>query len=236
MAFLRNSSREIQREILHKDNKPWLPVTNRRVVLLRTTLGFQSGLIMLAILILSSINFSTVKGQQYTEYDLKAVFLYNFAQFVEWPPEAFPDEKMPLVIGVLGIDPFGPRLDEIVREERVHNRKLVVQRYLKVEEVKIVHILFISQSERRKLDQILAQLRGRKILTVSDIEGFTQRGGIIGFFMENNKIRLRINLGAAKLANLTLSSKLLRVAETVANIKRSRRWLSGISPLSGNLS
>ena len=150
------------------------------------------------------------------EYQVKAVFLFNFAQFVDWPPQAFPDAQTPLVIGVLGEDPFGTYLDETVRDGKVNNRPLAVQRYRRVEEIKTCHILFISRSEADRLGQILASLKERSILTVSDTEGATQRGVMIRLVTEKNKFRLRINLEAAKAANLTISSKLLRPAEIVA--------------------
>ena len=149
------------------------------------------------------------------EPQVKAVFLFNFAQFVEWPTNAFPEAQTPLVIGVLGDDPFGAYLDETVRGERVNNRSLVVRRFRRVEDIQICHVLFISQSEAERLDQILAGLKGRTILTVSDTESFSRRGGMIRFVTEKNKIRLRINLEAAKAARLTISSKLLRPAEIV---------------------
>ncbi len=150
------------------------------------------------------------------EYQLKAVFLFNFAQFVDWPPKAFPEAQTPLIIGVLGQDPFGVYLDETVRGETVNNRPLTVQRYHRVEEIKTCHVLFISRSEVDRLEKILADLKGRNILTVSDAEGFAARGGMIRFIIEKNKIRLRINLEAAKDADLVISSKLLRPAEIVA--------------------
>jgi uncharacterized protein DUF4154 len=153
-------------------------------------------------------------GQAFKEYDLKAVFLYNFTQFVEWPPEAFPNDSAPIVIGVLGTDRFGKSLEETVRNEVVRNRKLEVVHYSRVEEIKTCHILFVSQSEAKRLDQILTGLKDKNILTVGETEEFTQRGGVIGFSTEKNKIRLRINLAAAREAHLTISSKLLRVAET----------------------
>ena len=150
------------------------------------------------------------------EYQVKAVFLFNFAQFVEWPPEAFHEAQSPLVIGVLGEDPFGSYLDETTRGEKVNNRPLVVQRYHRVEEVKTCHILFISRSETERLEPILGSFRGRNVLTAGDAVGFAQRGGMIRFVTEKNKIRLRINLEAVKAASLTISSKLLRPAEIVA--------------------
>jgi hypothetical protein len=150
------------------------------------------------------------------EYQLKAVFLFNFAQFVEWPPEAFPEAQTPLIIGVLGEDPFGIYLDDTVRGEKVNNRPLIVQRYHRLDEIKTCHILFVSQSEANRLEPIFTSLKGRNTLTVSDAVGFAQRGGMIRFVTERNKIRLRINLEAAKAANLTISSKLLRPAEIVS--------------------
>jgi hypothetical protein len=150
------------------------------------------------------------------EYQVKAVFLFNFAQFVDWPPQAFPEAQTPLVIGVLGEDPFGAYLDETVRDEKVNNRPLAVRRYRRVEEIKTCHILFISRSEADRLEQILARLKGRHILTVADTEGFALRGVMIRLITEKNKIRLKINLEAAKAANLTISSKLLRPAKIVA--------------------
>jgi hypothetical protein len=150
------------------------------------------------------------------EYQLKAVFLFNFAQFVEWPPEAFQGSHAPLIIGVLGEDPFGVYLDETVRGEKVNDRPLVVQRYRRIDEMKACHILFISRSEANQLEPIITSLKGRHILTVGDAVGFAQRGGIIRFVTEKNKIRLRINLEAAKAAHLTISSKLLRPADIVA--------------------
>lgn len=150
------------------------------------------------------------------EYQVKAVFLYNFAQFVEWPPDSFPDAQTPLVIGVLGQDPFGAYLDEIVRGEKVNNRALVIERYRQVEDIKTCHVLFISRSELGRFEQILGSLKGRNILTVGDAEGFALSGGMIRFVAENNKIRMRINLEAARAAKLTISSKLLRPAEIIA--------------------
>lgn len=150
-----------------------------------------------------------------TEYQLKAGFLYNFAHFIQWPANAFADPGSPLIIGVLGDDPFGSNLDEIARGERVGNHPLTVQRYQQIEDVKTCHILFVSQSEAKRIDRILMALRNRSILTVADIEGFARRGGLIRFATEKNRIRFKVNLEAAKAANLTISSKLLRAAEII---------------------
>ena len=150
-----------------------------------------------------------------SEYQVKAVFLFNFAQFVDWPASAFPDSTAPLVIGVLGDDPFGPYLDETVRGETVRGRSLEIRRYQNIEDVRTCHILFVSPSEGSRLDDILANLKHRAILTVGDGAAFAQRGGMIRFISERNKIRMRINVAAAQAAQLTISSKLLRAAEIV---------------------
>jgi len=150
------------------------------------------------------------------EYQVKAVFLFNFAQFVEWPPDAFPGATEPFVIGILGNDPFGPYLDETVRGEKVNNRSISIVRFARTEDIKTCHILYISRSEAGRLEQILAALRGRSILTVSDVEQFAHFGGMIRFVTENNKVRLRIDNEAAKSAGLKISSKLLRPSQVVS--------------------
>ena len=149
------------------------------------------------------------------EYQLKAVFLFNFAQFVEWPARAFREAEAPLVIGVLGEDPFGAYLDELVAGEKVGIRPLIVRRYQRVEDIAECHILFISRSETATLDKSLAHLKGRSVLTVGDMDTFTQQGGMVRFFTENGKIRFKINVQAAKACELTPSSKILSPATIV---------------------
>jgi hypothetical protein len=150
------------------------------------------------------------------EYQIKAVFLFNFAQFVEWPPGAFSGPGEPFVIGVLGDDPFGPYLDEAVRGEKVNNRPISIVRFARAEDIKTCHILYISRSEAGRLQEILSAIRGRSILTVSDVEASGGVGGMIRFFTENNKVRLRIDNEAAKSAGLKISSKLLRPSQVVS--------------------
>jgi hypothetical protein len=149
------------------------------------------------------------------EYQLKAGFLYNFTHFVEWPASAFEGADSPIVIGVLGNDPFSNDLDAIVQGEKVNNRPLVVQRYRQIEDVKSCHILFVSRSEAKKLERVFTSLGNRSVLTVGETDDFVRRGGVIRFITEDNKIRFKINLAAAKAANLTISSKLLRAAKIV---------------------
>jgi uncharacterized protein DUF4154 len=162
---------------------------------------------------------STALGQSAPtrEYQVKAVFLFNFTQFVDWPPAAFPEDTASLVIGVLGDDPFGPYLDDIVRGEQVNNRRLTVRRYRRPEDVRACQVLFISRSEDKNLDKALAAVRGSDVLTVSDADAFASRGGMIQLATENGKIRLKINVDAARASSLTISSKLLRSADIVAS-------------------
>jgi len=153
------------------------------------------------------------------EFQVKAVFLFNFAQFVGWPPQAFENEQSPLVIGILGADPFGRFLDDVVRGESVSGHVLVVRRYRKIEDVEHCHVLFVSGSEGSHVAKIAQALRGRPILTVCDWEGLARHGAIVRFLNEDDRVRLQINLEAAKAAGLTISSKLLRSAEIVGASK-----------------
>ena len=160
-----------------------------------------------------------------SEYQVKAVFLFNFVQFVDWPPSATQDSQPPLpppplLIGILGDDPFGTFLDEIVRGERLGARSIQVRRYRRIADIEECNILFISRSENERVAEILSAVKNRPVLTVSDGDGFASQGGIIQFFTDKNRIRIRINLDAAQAANLTISSKLLRVAEVVRTPKR----------------
>ena len=149
------------------------------------------------------------------EYQIKAVFLFNHAQFVEWPAVAFSSKEAPIVIGILGSDPFGAYLDDLVSGEKIGERPLLVRRYKRVEDITDCHILFISRSEAGVLDKILAQLKGRSVLTISDLDTFTRQGGMVRFATENGKIRLRINVEAAKACGLTISSKIIRPSTIV---------------------
>jgi hypothetical protein len=150
-----------------------------------------------------------------TENQVQAVFLYNFSRFVEWPAQAFAAANDPFVIGIVGSDPFGVRLDEAVRNEQVNGHPLTVRRFRSVAEIGNCQILFIDRSEIGHLGQILAALEHHSTLTVSQAEGAAQHGVMIQFATENSRIRLRINVESARAAGLTISSKLLRPAEIV---------------------
>lgn len=183
--------------------------------IVRKVRWLQMGRLLLLGILPMAGNAGAMDGPIAQEFQIKAVFLYNFAQFVEWPPDALETPESPLIIGVLGLDPFGDFLEETVRGETVNGRRLVVERYRWVSEIDHCHVLFVSGSEGNRVDQIVSALQGRPILTVCDWEGLAQRGAIIRFVMQRNRVRLRINLDSAKAAGLTISSKLLRSAEMV---------------------
>jgi len=170
--------------------------------------------------LMSSLLLVQGESPRTSEYRLKAGFLFNFVQFVDWPPSATQDSQPSLLIGILGDDPFGTFLDEIVRGERLGARSIQVRRYRRIADIEECNILFISRSENERVAEILSAVKNRPVLTVSDGDGFASQGGIIQFFTDKNRIRIRINLDAAEAANLTISSKLLRVAEVVRTPKR----------------
>jgi hypothetical protein len=150
------------------------------------------------------------------EYQVKAVFLYNFTQFVDWPAEAFAAPDAPMVIGILGQDPFENYLDDVVRGEKSGGHPIVVKRFRDIGSVRDCHLLFVGGEESRRPQSVLAALKDRTILTVGDSEEFSKRGGMIDFITRRGKIRLEINVETVRAANLAVSSKLLRLADIVA--------------------
>jgi hypothetical protein len=150
----------------------------------------------------------------FVELEVKAVFLFNFVQFVEWPATAFTSQEAPVVIGVLGSDPFGRVLDDVVEGEMVKGRPLVIARFRRVEDIKACHVLFVSPSEAKNYQRILTALDAQPTLTVGETENFTTLG-MIRFLTERNRVRLEVNVEKARAAGLTISSNLLRAARIV---------------------
>ena len=181
-----------------------------------SNLKIMNRLYINTLLLLFGIFLSASQTTINREYQIKAAFLFNFTQFVEWPVNAFPDPETSLIIGVLGEDPFGNYLEETVTGEKVNGHLLVIQHYENIEEAKTCHILFINQAETNKPEQAVINLKGKYILTVSDGNNFIKQGGMIRFITKNNTIQIQINSEAAKEANLIVSSKLLRIAEVVS--------------------
>lgn len=155
-----------------------------------------------------------MQGQIATEYQVKAAFLFNFAKFVEWPPSSFSDASTPLRICVLGRDPFGQELRDLVSAKTVQGRKLEVDPVVNLQQARSCHILFIASSEKTSA-RILEGLRGASVLTVGDTKGFAGQGVMINFVLENDRVQFEVNPKAAEQAGLKISSKLLSVAKLV---------------------
>jgi hypothetical protein len=165
--------------------------------------------------VMSSAPHAHAQAEGVGEYQVKAAFLYNFAKFVEWPPEAMPKANAPLILGVVGEDPFGPVLEETLKGKTANGHPFVVRRFRREEDASGCQILFTSSSDQRYIRSLLAVLKGSSVLTVGETERFCRLGGIINFTLEENKVRFKINVDAAERARLNISSKLLRVANVV---------------------
>ncbi len=152
------------------------------------------------------------QDNQPTEYQVKAAYLYNFAKFVEWPAAAFPDESSPLIIGILGDNPFHEDLERVLKDKTLNKRPLIIKQFNAAKEARNCHIVFISTSLNKRLPEIFSVLHGSSVLTVGETEGFTESGGIVNFIYEGSKVHFQINEPAAKDAGLKISSKLLNLS------------------------
>jgi hypothetical protein len=165
---------------------------------------------------------SALRAQQArpSEYQVKAAYLYNFGRFVKWPARTATGKDESFAVCVLGKDPFGPTLDSILAGEALDGKPVVTRRISRPQDAGDCRVLFISSTEENHLKEILTALDQSGVLTVSDMPGFTRRGGMIQFVLEGDRIRFEINLANAESANLVLSSELLKVA---ANVRRNAR-------------
>ena len=151
------------------------------------------------------------------EYKVKAAYLYNFIKFVNWPAGVFTsdDASMPIKVCILGDDPFGDLLDPI-KHRTAKGHTLSIKNYASFDELEqSCHVLFISRSVQKRLPAILSKIGQTNILTVSDIENFAKRGGMIGFTIKDGKVRLEINRKASQKCGIQISSKLLELATIV---------------------
>jgi hypothetical protein len=157
-------------------------------------------------------------AQSAGEYELKAAFLYKFASFVDWPDAV---SSGPLCIGVLGPDPFGLALDEVVKGKSFHGRSFEIRRFKAGHEPDNCQILFISPMEPKKLRAVLDRLQGAAVLTVGDVPGFCASGGMINLGLAGDKVQLEINVEASLTAGLHLHSRLLSLARIVRAVQRA---------------
>jgi hypothetical protein len=148
-------------------------------------------------------------------FGVKAAFLYNFAFFTIFPDDAFPTADAPIVVGVVGADPFGATLDATLKDKKVGTHPIVVERYANAEKIGKPHVLYAGGHDDDKLAAVRIACRDRAIVLVGDCPGFCARGGIANFFIEESKVRFEMNPGAAKRARLQPSSQLLKLAKIV---------------------
>jgi hypothetical protein len=170
--------------------------------------------VVAALSLIGSASAAVQAAEAQAEYRVKAAFLYNFARFVQWPSgsQAAGDA---FVITILGQDPFGPVLEETLLGKTVDQRSVVVRRVTHLEDLGPSHIVFISDSERGRLPEIIAQIGTRAMLTVGETSHFAERGGVIRFKVDRERIRLEINLASAERSGLKISSQLLKIAHLV---------------------
>jgi len=153
-----------------------------------------------------------------SEYEVKAAFVYNFARFVSWPVEEFRSSEEDFVIGVLGADPFGAVLDDLVESKKVGGSDLAVRRFPSVDALGPCQVLFVTSAENGRLGEVLGMLGESAVLTVGEAEGFLEQGGMINLRLEEQKVRFEINAGAADKAGLKISSQLLKLAIRVVGM------------------
>jgi hypothetical protein len=148
------------------------------------------------------------------EYDLKAGVLYHIIDYVEWPKDSLPESQPAIQIGLLGQLPF-PECLELLEGKTIQGRKLVVKRLADVSAAADCQVLFIGASEKPRLSEIMAELQDRPVLTVSEVDGFAERGGMVNLVATQNRIAMEINRKAVGRARLSLSSELLKLARVV---------------------
>jgi hypothetical protein len=152
---------------------------------------------------------------KFSASEIKGAFLVKFAMFVDWPENAFANARSPIVIGILGDDPFGPSFEAAVSREVAGGHPFVVKRFKELKDVNDCHILFVGNPESQRLPELFERVEKRHILTVGDQERFAHRGGMINFIKEGSKLRFEVNVAAVEAAGLKVSSRLLQLAKPV---------------------
>src|ERR1700724_87213 len=181
----------------------------------------RAALAILPILLAGAwLNAQNTSGS--SEYLIKAGFIYNFANLVQWPSTSFAQPDSPIVIVILGEDHFGTTLDRALEGKKVNARPFVIKRARSVFELqrtlgpqKDCQILYVSSSEMPHLGEAIQVLKGAPVLTIGETPGFARSGGIINLILEDNKVRFEVNVQAARDADLNISSRLLALARIV---------------------
>lgn len=176
------------------------------------TVGVLSALIVLMGLCQFISSDVAAAGRSLSEYEIKAALMHKFASYGEWPDES---DRVAFRIGILGKDPFGADLSRVLDSKYVHEKKIVLVYSEDPSELKSCQIVFISSSEKSRIDQVLAIFRDANILTIGDSQGFAETGGIIGFFEKNQEIHFEVNMATLKKSSLVLSASLLKAAKLI---------------------
>lgn len=161
-----------------------------------------------------SVRSAEATAESVPEYEVKAALLYNFAVFTEWPSERLSAATPSFDVCILGEDPFGPAVDRLTRQ-LIHEKPIVVRRLASSGSLGGCHLLFISESEGRRLDPVLEQARVHNVLTIAEGKGMAERGATVGLLLEKGRIVFEVNRQAALSAGLTISSKVLSLARKV---------------------
>lgn len=158
--------------------------------------------------------------EKFPEYQLKAAFLFNFARFVTWPEKAFDTPKSPIVIGIVGTDPFGPLLENLLRDKKIHGRSVVVKRIAPGKDPVGCQAVFVSRTDKHLIPKVLKYADGKHILTISEVDKFANHGGMINLVNQGNSIRFEINLEVTQAAGLQVSSQLANLSIRVKSEKK----------------
>lgn len=158
----------------------------------------------------------TAGAQTPAEYDVKAAMLYRFAQFLEWPTNRISAPDAPVVFGIVGQDPFGPRIDALLRDQKVGQRPVRIERFSITGALTNTHLLFVSNSVNSETEKLLASVRTHPVLTVGETEDFTRKGGHIRLYIDAKKPRFEINLAALERSGLKMHSQVLKLATRVS--------------------
>jgi hypothetical protein len=155
---------------------------------------------------------SSVPAQDVTEPALKAAFIFNFARFTEWPRDLVPLAE-PLAMCVLGDAAVGDALERVAKGRMLAGHRVGVSLLAAAGPPRACQVLYMSGVTASQLTQTVARLRDGPVLTISDVEGFTDIGGIVQFYFEHGQLRFMVHLASAKRARLQISSRLLVLAK-----------------------
>lgn len=176
------------------------------------------GITILCVAHILTIN--TLKAQQFTEYELKSAYLFNFAKFIDFPENTFTSARDPFIIGVIGNEAFLDVLQTVIKGKTINGRNILAISIAQTEDVQNCQIVFFSKTPYNQTIMFLDYLNGKPIVSVGDnIDEFCQKGGIINFTAQNSVKRFEINPNAAQRAKVNISSKLFALARIVTDVE-----------------